>query len=188
MPRLVYRAIRLARPRRLGKGEDTGCSTTSRPITLREAMRLAADRDLVARQYAHGFADVFDHALPSLRAAIEQKVGPLETAIIFAYLDFLAHRPGYLDRPASVARRPPSKPTGRPRAPSWTPAGPTPPGGSEGHCRPFDDELGSELDGHARNPRADRRPHDRRLVRRATCGWDNHRCQSLGVWSSREMK
>ena len=33
-------------------------------------MRLAADRDLVARQYANGYADVFDVVLPALAAAL----------------------------------------------------------------------------------------------------------------------
>ena len=33
---------------------------------LRDVMALAADRDLVARQYANGFREVFDDALPTL--------------------------------------------------------------------------------------------------------------------------
>jgi triphosphoribosyl-dephospho-CoA synthase len=144
---LVYRAIRLARPGGLGKVEAQDVSDEP-TITLLEAMRLAADRDLVARQYATGYADVFDHALPSLQAAIRQGHS-LETAIIFAYITFLAHRPDTLiarklgeataleasARAASVLRV------------GW-------PDNSEGieALAAFDDWL--RANGHARNPGA----------------------------------
>ena len=53
--RAVYEAIRLAQPSGLGtvpQQDVTGEPT----LPLREVMALAADRDLVARQYANGFA------------------------------------------------------------------------------------------------------------------------------------
>ncbi len=90
----VYRAIRLAEPGGLGdvpeqdvKGEPT--------VTLREAMALAADRDLIARQYADGYRAVFDDALPALRTALVAGQ-PLEVAIIAGYLTVLAHHPDSL--------------------------------------------------------------------------------------------
>ena len=93
-PILVYRAIRLARPGGLGTVDEQDVADEP-TVTLLEAMRLAADRDLVARQYATGYADVFDRALPALRAALARG-RPLETAIIVAYLDFLARSPDTL--------------------------------------------------------------------------------------------
>ena len=56
---------------------------------------LNSPSDLVALQYASGFADVFDRALPRLRASIARG-WPIESAIIDAYLDFLAQRPDTL--------------------------------------------------------------------------------------------
>lgn len=55
--RATYEAIRLARPGGLGTAptQDIASEPT---VTLLEAMRLAADRDLIARQYVTDFADV----------------------------------------------------------------------------------------------------------------------------------
>ena len=41
-------------------------------VTLRAAMRLAAERDLIARQYANGYADVFDLGLAALTVPSHQ--------------------------------------------------------------------------------------------------------------------
>ncbi|HWE38210.1 MAG TPA: triphosphoribosyl-dephospho-CoA synthase [Isosphaeraceae bacterium] len=92
--RLVYRAIRLARPGGLGTVTDQDVAGEP-SVTLRDAMRLAADRDLVARQYAEDYVDVFDLALPALRAAIGEEQ-PLETAIVRSFLTVLSHRPDTL--------------------------------------------------------------------------------------------
>ena len=48
---------------------------------LREAMKLAADRDMVARQYANEFADVFDFGVPAFVDALA-RFGCVEAAII----------------------------------------------------------------------------------------------------------
>jgi triphosphoribosyl-dephospho-CoA synthase len=55
--RLVYEAIRMANPGGLGRveNEDVAAEPT---VTLLEAMRLAADRDRIAEQYANNFATV----------------------------------------------------------------------------------------------------------------------------------
>src|SRR5262249_5685863 len=53
----VYAAIRLAQPGGLGKVPEADIHATP-PEDLRAAMQLAADRDLVARQYVNDFAEV----------------------------------------------------------------------------------------------------------------------------------
>ena len=60
----VYRAIQLAQPGGLGEVADQDIRDEP-TITLREVMALAADRDLIARQYVNGFREVLDEALPS---------------------------------------------------------------------------------------------------------------------------
>ena len=74
-------------------------------------MVLAADRDLIARQYADGFAVVLDEGLPALRRRLDEG-RPLETAIIGAFLDLLSRRPDSLivrkagaERAAEASRR-----------------------------------------------------------------------------------
>jgi triphosphoribosyl-dephospho-CoA synthase len=87
--RWVYRAIRLAQPG--GLGEVSEQDVTREPtITLRAIMALAAERDLIARQYANGFHEVLAQALPELRRSLDAGQ-PLETAIVSAYLNLLAH-------------------------------------------------------------------------------------------------
>jgi triphosphoribosyl-dephospho-CoA synthase len=64
-------------------------------MTLRDVMALAADRDLIARQYASGYREVLHEVLPMIREAL---LGgqPLETAIIGASLGTLARHPDSL--------------------------------------------------------------------------------------------
>ena len=57
----AYRAIAMAHPAGLGEVPQADVHTVPR-IGLREAMALAAPRDLIARQFANGFADVFEAA------------------------------------------------------------------------------------------------------------------------------
>jgi triphosphoribosyl-dephospho-CoA synthase len=56
--RAAYRAIALANPAGLGQAEQADVRGVPQ-IGLRDAMVLAAPRDLIARQYANGFADLF---------------------------------------------------------------------------------------------------------------------------------
>jgi triphosphoribosyl-dephospho-CoA synthase len=86
--RLAYAAIRLANPGGLGSvpEQDVAEEPTQ---TLREVMILAAERDVVARQYANGFHEVFDDCVTALLAGIE-RFGSLEGAIIGAHLALLA--------------------------------------------------------------------------------------------------
>ncbi len=90
----VYRAIRLAQPGGLGHVPEQDVKDEP-TVTLREAMVLAADRDLIARQYADGFRAVFDDALPPIQRTLAAD-WPLETAIISGYLHVLACYPDSL--------------------------------------------------------------------------------------------
>jgi triphosphoribosyl-dephospho-CoA synthase len=64
----VYAAIRRARPGGLGQAPKE--DVAARPsVTLRDAMRLAAERDAVAREYATDFALTFETGVPALREA-----------------------------------------------------------------------------------------------------------------------
>ena len=70
--RLVYRAIRLAEAGGLGEVADQDIASEP-TITLRAVMGLAADRDLIARQYANGFREVLGEALPILRDFLRRR-------------------------------------------------------------------------------------------------------------------
>jgi triphosphoribosyl-dephospho-CoA synthase len=92
--RAVFEAIRLARPGGLGRvnEQDVRAEPT---LPLRQVMALAADRDLIARQYADGFRAVLDDGVPALRRGLEQ-TGCLEGAIIACHLDLMARYPDSL--------------------------------------------------------------------------------------------
>jgi triphosphoribosyl-dephospho-CoA synthase len=145
--RLAYRAIRLARPGGLGSSleQDVADEPT---VTLRDAMRLAAGRDLVALQYADGFAEVFDVAVPTLSTSLAGGHS-LETAIITAHLALMARCPDTL----ILRKRGPAEAEESARrsadvlASGW-------PEESEG-CAALDDfDAWLRDDGHARNPGA----------------------------------
>ena len=61
--RCVYAAIRLASPAGLGQVSNMDIRNKA-PENLLAAMCLAADRDMVARQYARGFVEVLQVVLP----------------------------------------------------------------------------------------------------------------------------
>jgi triphosphoribosyl-dephospho-CoA synthase len=90
----VYEAIRIANPGGLGDAPEADVRTEP-TITLLEAMALAADRDLVARQYANGFADVFDFGVPTFLDALN-RFGCVEAGVIDAQLHWLAEYPDTL--------------------------------------------------------------------------------------------
>src|SRR5262249_54879777 len=92
--RAAYEAIRLANPAGLGRvpEQDVRDEPTQ---TLREVMALAADRDLIARQYANGYEQVFDEGVPALRQALDAGAA-LEGAIITCHLGLMARHPDSL--------------------------------------------------------------------------------------------
>jgi triphosphoribosyl-dephospho-CoA synthase len=63
----TYRAIALAQPGGLGRAAEQDVRDVP-TVSLTDAMRLAATRDSIARQYATGYAEVFDFAIPSYHA------------------------------------------------------------------------------------------------------------------------
>ncbi len=83
----AFRAIALAQPGGLGQApaEDVRLPPT---LGLREAMALAAGRDSIARQYANGYADLFDLPLATLRPG-----SVTHDAVLRIYLTALARWP-----------------------------------------------------------------------------------------------
>jgi triphosphoribosyl-dephospho-CoA synthase len=92
--RAVYEAIRLARPGGLGQVAEADVMS-SPPRDLIQAMRLAADRDLVARQYANGFSEVLGFVLPRLSRAMERGWA-LNDAIVYVHVQTLHALPDTL--------------------------------------------------------------------------------------------
>jgi triphosphoribosyl-dephospho-CoA synthase len=92
--RTVYQAIRLAAPAGLGRVPEQDVSEEPTQ-SLRQVMELAAARDLLARQYADGYREVFSDGVPALCRGLEQ-TGALEDAIVFSHLHLLASYPDSL--------------------------------------------------------------------------------------------
>jgi triphosphoribosyl-dephospho-CoA synthase len=90
----VYKAIRLANPGGLGDAPEQDVHTEP-TVTLLEAMKLAADRDLIARQYANNYADVFDLGVPAFTSAFA-KYDCVEAAVISCQLAWMAAFPDSL--------------------------------------------------------------------------------------------
>ncbi len=92
--RAVYQAIRLAAPAGLGHvaKQDIAEEPT---LTLRQVMALAADRDLVARQYANDFREVFEDGVPALWDAFTRRK-TLDDALVAGHLHLMAHFPDSL--------------------------------------------------------------------------------------------
>lgn len=73
----VYRAIRAAHPGGMGSVDEQDLS--SEPTgTLVDVMRLAADRDSIAAQYANGFNDVLTFGVETLHEMVSRQ--PFESA------------------------------------------------------------------------------------------------------------
>lgn len=91
---LVYEAIRTAMPGAMGKVERGDLCEAAPEITLIEAMRLAADRDMIARQYVNDFEQVWEAA-----KLIKEKYSagtPLGAAIVYAHLSLMSRFPDSL--------------------------------------------------------------------------------------------
>ena len=90
----VYEAIRLAAPGGLGQAREQDVADAP-TLPLRDVMALAADRDLIARQYANDFADVFDLGVPALLDGF-RRLGRVEPAIQHCQFVWLARHPDSL--------------------------------------------------------------------------------------------
>lgn len=90
----VYQAIRQAEPAGLGQVAEQDLSRAP-TVSLLEAMRLAADHDGVAAEYASGFRTTFVTAMPALRRARKDGLS-WEDAVVEVYLGLLATQPDSL--------------------------------------------------------------------------------------------
>jgi len=87
----VFEAIVLASPGGLGSASEHDVREAP-TVGLLEAMREAAGRDRIARQYATGFADVFELGLPALEAAGDRGETGMWPAV-HCYMAFLTAFP-----------------------------------------------------------------------------------------------
>lgn len=87
----AYAAIRMARPGGLSSvdSQDVSAEPT---MTLVEVMRLAAERDTIAREYASGFELTFGTAVPALERARREGLA-WDDAVVEAFLTVLAAVP-----------------------------------------------------------------------------------------------
>lgn len=88
---LVYEAIRLAAPGGLGEVPEMDIRDKA-PSNLIEAMKMAAYRDLVAKQYAHNFCDVLHAAeqLTRARRELSWHDSRMQQAIVRVHIGLLA--------------------------------------------------------------------------------------------------
>lgn len=144
--RHVYEAIRLAVAG--GLGESAEADIHSEPpadLSLVDAMRLASDRDLVARQYCNDFVDIF-----RIADWIESGTGqgwPLNAAIVHTHIRQLA-----LEKDSLVGRKcgPNVAEQARIRAQQVIDAGLP---GEESYERGLEElDFWLRCDGHRRNP------------------------------------
>jgi len=89
--KLAFRAIIRASPAGLGHSARHDVFNTA-TVSLLEAMSEAANRDMVARQYATGFADIFDLGLP-LFQSMRVRRNQYRWATLATFLAFLSAFP-----------------------------------------------------------------------------------------------
>jgi triphosphoribosyl-dephospho-CoA synthase len=90
----VYEAIRLAQPGGMGQVDQMDLQDSA-PANLLDAMRAAADRDMVARQYADEFQTVLNEVVPSLLECISRGFS-IEYTIIHTQMQLLSRYPDSL--------------------------------------------------------------------------------------------
>ena len=88
---LAFRSIVRAAPAGLGHSAQHDVFNPA-TVSLLEAMSAAANRDMVARQYATDFADIFDLGLP-LFESVSQSKGDAKWATLATFLGFLSAFP-----------------------------------------------------------------------------------------------
>ena len=89
---LVFRAIALAAPGGLGRVDRHDVFQPA-AVTLLDAMVEAAPRDSIARQYANGFADIYDLGAPWLQDSARRWPACPPAATLCVHLGFLATFP-----------------------------------------------------------------------------------------------
>lgn len=91
---LAYEAIRVMEPGGLGEVKDQDVHKQP-TVTLLEAMKLAADRDGIARWWSEGYQFLFQEGIGALGAGI-QATGSIEGSMILSFLHLLARFPDTL--------------------------------------------------------------------------------------------
>jgi len=143
--RLVYRAIGLAEPGGLGQVDEADVRGQP-PRDLLAAMRLAADRDLVARQYVDHFAEVLGKVVPWLDEGQRQN-WPLSATIVATHLRLMS------EFPDSLIRRKCGDETAQQAAAGASAALAAGKPGDEAYRRAVADlDFWLRADGHRRNP------------------------------------
>lgn len=84
----AYQAIQIAKPAGLGEAEEHDVSASPQ-VSLLAAMQAAANRDLIAQQYANGFAEVFGLGCQTYQTYLKKWERPA-WATTAVYLAFLA--------------------------------------------------------------------------------------------------
>lgn len=92
--RLVYEAVRLASPGGMGRVDEADLAGDA-PDDLLHAMRLASNRDLVARQYINNFAEVLDVVVPEIAGGLARG-WPLGQTIVYSQLKLMSDFPDSL--------------------------------------------------------------------------------------------
>lgn len=93
--RLFVRALEAIGPSYIGGALDRALNVAlgaGRDATLRDAMRFAADRDPMAREYARGFEVTRELARPALSGALS-RIEATRPALVQAYLEVLSEVP-----------------------------------------------------------------------------------------------
>lgn len=90
----IYMAINMAKPGGMNESPEHDLAGSA-PSHIVSAMKLAADRDQVARQYVNGFADVFEQVVPLLTTNAPQQL-PLSQRIVHAHVTLMAQSPDTL--------------------------------------------------------------------------------------------
>jgi triphosphoribosyl-dephospho-CoA synthase len=142
----IYAAIRLAAPGGLGRVAEADVADLQPPANLVAAMRLAAERDLVARQYAENFHQVFECVVPWLTAGLSAGL-TTGTAIVHAQLQLMSAFPDSL-----IARKCGLDVARRSAAWAAKIVAAGEPGSEPWHERVADFDFWLRSDGHRRNP------------------------------------
>jgi triphosphoribosyl-dephospho-CoA synthase len=141
----VYDAIRLANPGGLGRVAEADIADEP-PADLLHVMRLAEDRDLVARQYANNFSDVLDVVVPWLAEGVAAG-WPLADVIVHAHMQVMARYPDSL-----IARKCGQELADETAARAGRALAEGQPGHAAYHEAVSDFDFWLRSDGHRRNP------------------------------------
>ena len=144
--RNVYEAIRLAEPGGMGRVADADVNTAEAPDDLLAAMRMAADRDMVARQYVEDFRQVLTCVVPWLTESFAaSKVH--DTAIVHTHLRVMSAFPDSL-----IARKCGAETAARSAAWAGRVLDSGPPASEPYQQQLADLDFWLRSDGHRRNP------------------------------------